>query len=190
MMRIVKIGLFGFLAMVFTFGILGCSAEEATTEVGTGGESMSTLEFSSPAFGNNEGIPEIYTCKGKNISPELTWGEPPTGTQSFVLIMDDPDAPLGNWDHWILFNLPAATRGLAENIQTLPVGAKIGKNSWGKTAYGGPCPPGGARHRYFFKLYALDQTLDLDQGATKKKIEKAMVNHVLAQAEWIGIYKP
>ena len=147
------------------------------------------LEISSPAFGHDEGIPELYTCKGEDISPPLQWTAPPEGTSSFVLIMDDPDAPIGTWDHWLVFNLPSETRGLEEAATALPAGAQTGKNSWRRNDYGGPCPPGGARHRYFFRLYALDARLDLPDGVNKRKLEKAMQGHVLAQAELVGIYK-
>lgn len=148
------------------------------------------LEIISPAFAHEQGIPELYTCKGRDISPPLQWGEPPEGTQSFVLILDDPDAPVGTWDHWLVFNLPADLRQLPEDAASLPQDALTGRNSWGRNDYGGPCPPGGARHRYFFKLYALDTRLDLQAGAKKSQLEQAMQAHILAQGELIGIYKP
>ncbi|MCD4673436.1 MAG: YbhB/YbcL family Raf kinase inhibitor-like protein [Anaerolineaceae bacterium] len=148
------------------------------------------LEITSPAFEHQQGIPDLYTCKGKDISPPLQWLEPPAGTQSFVLIMDDPDAPIGTWDHWVVFNMPAELRQLEEAISTLPPGTQQGCNSWRRNDYGGPCPPGGARHRYFFKLYALDTRLDFPNGVRKGKLEKAMQGHILAQGEMVGIYKP
>jgi hypothetical protein len=164
--------------------LAGCAAGSALEE-----EDAMTLEITSPAFAHEQGIPELYTCKGQDISPPLQWSQPPAGTQSFVLIMDDPDAPIGTWDHWLVFNLPAETRELTEAVSGLPSGAQPGRNSWRRNDYGGPCPPGGARHRYFFKLYALDTRLDLLDGARKAKLEKAMDGHILAQAELIGIYK-
>ncbi|NMC54107.1 MAG: YbhB/YbcL family Raf kinase inhibitor-like protein [Chloroflexi bacterium] len=148
------------------------------------------MKIVSPAFEQNAGIPELYTCKGEDISPPLRWSGVPDGTVSLVLIMDDPDAPVGTWDHWVLFNLPANTSELAEDAQAYPEGTRLGRNSWKRNEYGGPCPPGGARHRYYFKLYALDVLLDLPEGAGKAQIEAAMRNHILAQAELIGIYKP
>ncbi|WP_201781220.1 YbhB/YbcL family Raf kinase inhibitor-like protein [Ornatilinea apprima] len=148
------------------------------------------MKISSPAFEQNAGIPELYTCKGEDISPPLSWAGVPEGTASLVLIMDDPDAPVGTWDHWILFNLPANTSELAEDAQAYPEGTRLGRNSWKRNEYGGPCPPGGASHRYFFKLYALDMMLNLPEGVGKAQIEAAMQNHILAQAELVGIYKP
>src|SRR6266498_5881692 len=112
-----------------------------------------SLEITSNAFANGQSIPVKYSCKGNNISPDLAWNEPPAGTQSFALIVDDPDAPMGTWVHWVLFNIPASTRSLSENIDTSTI--SVGKNSSGNLRYDGPCPPSGT-HRYFFKLYALD----------------------------------
>lgn len=146
------------------------------------------MEIKSSAFQENAFIPKKYTCDEKDISPPLQWKNSPKNTQSFVLIMDDPDAPSGNWDHWLLFNIPADVVQLSENISTLPAGTLEGKNSWGKTGYGGPCPPSKI-HRYLFKLYALDATLSLQNGATKTKITEAMRGHVIAQAQLIGRYQ-
>ena len=166
-------------------------AVEEDAALSTPGEGAEMgLKIVSPAFTHNAGIPELYTCKGKDISPPLSWSGAPEGAASLVLIMDDPDAPVGTWDHWILFNLPAGTSELAEDTQTYPEGTRLGRNSWKRNEYGGPCPPGGARPRYFFKLYALDVLLDLPEGAGKAQIETAMQNHILAQAELVGIYKP
>ncbi len=148
------------------------------------------MKITSSAFKDGEGIPEIYTCKGKDISPPLAWSDLPADTVSLVMIMDDPDAPVGTWDHWIVFNIPSSSTELGQDIQLYPAGAKPGKNSWKRNDYGGPCPPGGARHRYFFKLYALDITLNLEDGASKAEILKAMQSHVLADAQLVGIYKP
>ena len=112
------------------------------------------FELTSPAFVHGDPIPVKFSCDGEDISPELVWGDPPEGTQSFVLIFDDPDAPGGTWIHWVLYNIPAEARGLAEGITADPIladGSMNGKNSWGTLGYGGPCPPSGT-HRYFFKL--------------------------------------
>lgn len=155
-------------------------------------ESSSSFQLISTAFDQGRPIPQKYSCDGDDVSPPLAWGEPPAGTQSLALIMDDPDAPLGTWDHWILFNIPADVRELQED---LPIAGKnvdpnaiyAGNNSWGRPEYGGPCPPSGT-HRYFFKLYALDTTINLLPGATKKELLKAMDGHILAESELMGSY--
>jgi len=141
----------------------------------------------SPDFPNNAVVPTRFTCDGDNLSPALEWTEAPQATKSFVLIMDDPDAPMGVWDHWLLFNIPSNVTKLEEGIKQLPKGTKSGKNSWQRNDYRGPCPPD-REHRYFFKLFALDRTLDLPEGAAKKEIERAMQPHILVQAELIGRY--
>jgi Raf kinase inhibitor-like YbhB/YbcL family protein len=141
----------------------------------------------SPNFSNNAVVPTHFTCDGDDLSPALEWAGAPQATKSFVLIMDDPDAPMGVWDHWLLFNIPSNVTKLEEGIKQLPEGAKRGKNSWQRNDYGGPCPPD-REHRYFFKLYALDTVLDLPRGASKHEIERAMKSHILAQAELIGRY--
>jgi Raf kinase inhibitor-like YbhB/YbcL family protein len=154
------------------------------------GETMS-LQISSTAFSAGETIPKKFTCNGPDASPALRWNEPPANTQSFALIMDDPDAPVGTWVHWVLFDLPADTRELAEGVakqDQLANGARQGRNDFGKIGYGGPCPPPGKPHRYFFKLYALDAKLNLKAGATKAEVERAMKGHILAQGEMIGKY--
>ena len=150
------------------------------------------LSISSSAFQEGERIPTKYTCEGQDISPTLMWGESPAGTRSFALIMDDPDAPGGVFTHWVLFNLPADTRELPEAVPAqspLPSGALQGKSDFGKTGYGGPCPPPGSPHRYQFTLYALDQPLDLKSGASKKQVLEAMQGHILAQGQLTGIYQ-
>jgi len=144
-----------------------------------------SLELTSNAFTNGQSIPAKYACTGKNISPALAWSDPPPGTQSFALIMDDPDAPAGTWVHWVLFNIPADARSLQENMDTSAM--SVGKNSWGDLGYGGPCPPSGT-HRYFFKLYSLDTTINLLPGATKEQMLKEMDGHILAQGELMGTF--
>jgi Raf kinase inhibitor-like YbhB/YbcL family protein len=144
-----------------------------------------SLTLTSDAFANGQSIPAKYSCVGKNISPALAWDEPPTGTKSFALIVDDPDAPMGTWVHWVLFNIPSDTQSLQENADSSAMSA--GKNSSGHTSYDGPCPPSGI-HRYFFKLYALDSTLSLSPGATKEQVLKAMESHILAQGELMGTF--
>ena len=152
---------------------------------------MATLELKSDAFKQGETIPVKYTCDGDDISPQLSWGKPPDGTMELVLICDDPDAPVGTWDHWIIYSLPPDTVGLPEGIpktKEIENGGLQGKNSWGRIGYGGPCPPRGPAHRYLFKLYAIDKTLDLKPGVTKENLEKAMRGHILAQGELMGKY--
>jgi hypothetical protein len=156
-------------------------------------EATMSLELTSEAFINGQSIPAKYSCAGKNISPALAWDESPAGTQSFALIMDDPDAPMGTWVHWVLFNIPAETRTLPEDLPITgknvdPNAIYVGKNSWGDTGYGGPCPPSGT-HRYYFKLYALDTTISLLSGATKEQLLKEMEGHILAQAELMGTFR-
>jgi Raf kinase inhibitor-like YbhB/YbcL family protein len=149
------------------------------------------LQISSNAFSAGQAIPKKFTCDGPDVSPKLTWNEAPAKTQSFALIMDDPDAPVGTWVHWVLFDLPADTKELAEGVakqEQLANGARQGRNDFGNIGYGGPCPPPGKPHRYFFKLYALDVKLNLKAGATKADVERAMKGHILAQAELIGRY--
>lgn len=149
------------------------------------------IELTSPAFRDGDTIPKKYTADGDDVSPPLKWAEPPAGTRSFALICDDPDAPRGTWYHWVLFDLPAGERELAEGVakdQALPNGTKQGKNSWNKLGYGGPSPPPGKPHRYFFKLYALDAPLGLHSGATKAQVEAAMKGHVLAEGQLLGKY--
>ncbi len=147
--------------------------------------------ISSTDFQNGADIPKPFTCDGDDISPELSWTNPPEKTRTFVLIADDPDAPVGIFTHWVLFNVPAEIRSLPQNISKtpeLPDGSRQGKNGFGKIGYGGPCPPPGKPHRYFFKLYALDTKLDLNAGASKQDVERAIQGHVLAHAELMGKY--
>jgi Raf kinase inhibitor-like YbhB/YbcL family protein len=134
-------------------------------------------------------VPNLYTCHGKDISPPLQWSDPPQGTQSFVLIMDDVDAPAGVWDHWILYNIPPSTKALAEDIKKLPEGTLQGKNSWGNIGYRGPCPPTGKEHRYFFRLYALNSLLSLPSGADKKQVLELIPQHLLEKTELMVKYK-
>ncbi len=147
-----------------------------------------SFQLTSSAFSAGNAIPAVYSCKGKDISPPLAWSQPPAGTASLVLIMDDPDAPIGTWDHWVVFNLPASLTELKEGASTaLPAEAVTGRNSWKRSDYGGPCPPMGT-HRYFFKLYALDTTLNLTDKDSKKNVESAMSGHILSQTELIGTF--
>lgn len=151
----------------------------------TGGDQMGLMSITSPAFDNNGDIPEKYTCDGENINPELIFGGVPPYAISLVLIVDDPDAPSGTWVHWTIWNISPGVTSIAEN--SIPAGSVEGKTDSGTPGYGGPCPPSGT-HRYFFKLYALDETLDLDTSASASDITDAMGNHVLDSAELIGLY--
>lgn len=151
------------------------------------------MQVMSTTFTHLQSMPQRCTCEAAGVSPELHWTNAPAGTQSFVLIVDDPDAPdpaapRTTWVHWVLFNLPASSRGLPEGVRDLPAGTGQGLNDWKRTGYGGPCPPIG-RHRYFHKLYALDTTLQLPGHPTKQDVERAMQGHVLAHAELIGTYQ-
>ena len=148
------------------------------------------LSISSTAFAAGASIPAVYSCKGQSISPPLAWNDPPGGTKSFALIADDPDAPIGTFVHWVIYNIPASSRGLPEAV---PMGAQLadgtqqGKNGAGASGYMGPCPPSGT-HRYFFKLYALDAAVSLSSGAGKDDLLKAMQGHILAQGELMGTF--
>ncbi len=149
------------------------------------------FELTSPAFKANETIPRKHSCDGGDVSPALAWTEAPAGTKSFALVCDDPDAPRGTWVHWVLWGVPGSARGLPEGVKpaaTLEDGSRQGTNDFRKTGYGGPCPPPGRAHRYFFKLHALDTTLDLAPGATKDALENAMDGHTLGRAELVGRY--
>jgi Raf kinase inhibitor-like YbhB/YbcL family protein len=173
-------------------GILLCAfRSNSLAETQTKGEKTMTIKITSTAFEEGGMIPEPYTCDGKDISPPLAWTSVPEGTQSLALICDDPDAPVGTWVHWVLFNLPADVTTLPENVlpnKTLENGSKQGKNDFRKIGYGGPCPPGGT-HRYYFKLYALDTTLDAKPGITKQDLLNAMEGHILAEGQLMGKYR-
>lgn len=143
-----------------------------------------TMRIQSLAFTHNQQIPSKYTCDGENINPPLTFSDIPEGAKSLALINDDPDAPVGTWIHWTVWNIPPQTKEVKENGK--PEGVE-GTTSFGKPGYGGPCPPSGT-HRYFFKLYALDTILELNTSATKQDLEEAMAGHILAQGELIGLY--
>jgi len=149
------------------------------------------IQLTSEAFSDGAMIPKRFTCDGEDLSPPLSWSGLPRETASLALICDDPDAPVGTWDHWVLFNIPASATGLPVNVPakaTLDDGSVHGNNSWGRLGYGGPCPPGGT-HRYFFKLYALDIALDLKTGATKSQLVTAMEGHILDQGQLMGQYR-
>ena len=149
-----------------------------------------TLTLSSSAFAQGKPIPAEYSCKGHNISPALAWSGAPANTASFALIVDDPDAPVGTYTHWVIYDMPATNQGLPQDVAPQPIlndGTSQGKNSANHQNYDGPCPPSGT-HRYFFKLYALDTRLNLGPGATADQLRKAMQGHILAQGELMGTF--
>lgn len=149
------------------------------------------IKVKSPAFEEGGMIPEKYTCDGPDISPALEWEGVPAGSKTLALICDDPDAPMGTWVHWVIYNIPANTAKLDEDIpplKELPSGTLQGINDFRRIGYGGPCPPGGT-HRYFFKIYALDTELKLEAGASKSQLLKSMDGHILAQGQLMGKYR-
>ena len=144
------------------------------------------LELKSPIFNEGNTIPTSYTCDGSDISPQLDWTGIPENTLSLVLIADDPDASQSTWVHWVLYDLPPDLNGLPEAVTEV---GTSGTNSFRKLGYGGPCPPKGSEHRYYFKLYALDSLLSLEEGASKAEVDKAMQGHILAQGQLMGKYR-
>ncbi len=153
------------------------------------GTNPAAFELGTTAFESGGDIPEKFTCDGPDVSPPLSWTDPPAGTQSFVLIADDPDAPGGTWVHWVAYDLPASLRQLPEAVPKdgeLKGGGRQGLNDFPSIGYGGPCPPPGKPHRYYFRLYAVDRKLGLKAGASRNEVERAMKGHVLGQAELMG----
>ncbi len=151
---------------------------------------MPELTLKSPAFTQGGVIPTRFTCDGENLSPALAWDHPPAEAVAMALIMDDPDAPSGVFDHWVIYNIPPAASALPEGVptdETLDNGAAQGRNSFGRLGYGGPCPPD-KEHRYFFTLYALDATLDFDAPPDKQTLQQAMVGHILDTSQLMGRY--
>lgn len=186
------------LAMAL-FLLAACASTETTQQapaalttiptVGLPGGTESVLSFAltSTAFEQGGPIPPKYSCDGEDISPPLAWDKPPAETRSLALIMDDPDAPVGTWVHWVVFAIPPELIALPEGMQGSELAVTVGENSWGRSDYGGPCPPSGTHH-YFFKLYALDTALNLDKSASKKQVLAAMDGHILAEADLMGTY--
>ena len=168
----------------FTLMAQGQSASSA------GGHAV-PFTLTSSAFASGATMPDPYTCKGEDISPALEWNNAPAKTASFALVMDDPDAPAGDWVHWVLWDVPASKHALAENVaksEQLEDGSRQGRNSFNRTGYSGPCPPPGQRHRYFFRLYALDSKITIAPGADRAALEAATKGHVLATAEYVGTF--
>ena len=186
---------FLFLAAALVVSACGGAKEQNRSAAKQTGEDMTTssaekIVLTSPAFKEGERIPKKYTCDGSDISPALDWNSVPAQTKGLALIADDPDAPMGTWVHWVIFNIPPTLTGLPENVpakDSLPDGTLQGKNDFRNYGYGGPCPPGGT-HRYFFKLYALDTMLKLPAGSKKSDVVKAMQGHVLAEGALMGRY--
>ena len=155
-------------------------------------ETHRKMELTSDAFKDGQPIPSRYTCDDKNISPALAWKGAPEGTRSLAIIVDDPDSPTGLWTHWVVFNIPADSSGLAEDAvksKTTPASLRQGLNDFKNIGYGGPCPLAGKQHRYFFKVFALDIALDLQSGVTRRDVEAAMTKHILAQGQLMGTYQ-
>jgi Raf kinase inhibitor-like YbhB/YbcL family protein len=161
----------------------GCKNQDTT--LSQEGEVEMSIQVTSNAFSEGSEIPRIYTCDDQNVSPPITWTGVPSDTVSLALIMDDPDAPMGTWVHWVLYNLSPELAALEQGKKG---DGTEGKNDFSRLGYGGPCPPKGSNHRYFIKLYALDSMLDLKEGATKAQVESAMRGHILAQGQLMGKY--
>ena len=176
------------LAITATWGTKSGFVSNSQNE----GKHAMAFAISSKDFQNGSEIPKKFTCDGQDVSPDLSWTDPPEGTKTFALIADDPDAPAGTWTHWVLFDVPANTKNLPEGMskdEQLPNGARQGRNDFRKIGYNGPCPPPGKPHRYFFKLYAVDSMVNLKPGAAKQQLEHALEGHTVGKAELMGRYK-
>ena len=176
------------LALAVLLGACSRNADQTQPDE----EAAMTIQLTSSAFTEGASIPAKHTCDGQDSSPPLKWSNLPPGARSLALIADDPDAPAGTWVHWVIYNIPSTIVELPEGLpttETISNGAAQGSNDFKRLGYGGPCPPRGNPHRYFFKLYALDTELSLEPGATKKELLRAMEGHVLAQGQLMGTYK-
>jgi len=187
MSKIIKISLIILLALTLT----ACAQSQLETtgvkeNLGTNKITINHMKITSSAFADDALIPSQYSCDSENINPPLAISEVPKEAKSLVLIMNDPDAPMGTWLHWTVWNISPDTTEIAAD--SVPAGALEGKTDFGTPGYGGPCPPSGT-HRYFFKLFALDQKLNLEAGASLSALEQAMANHIIDQAELIGKYQ-
>ena len=183
------------IAAIMMFAVACAKQPAATTSTPPGTQATQSatpgIKLVSRAFTEGQTIPRQYTCDGINISPPLEWTGLPKSAKTIAIIADDPDAPAGTWVHWVIFNLPADTLGMVENVpatEDVAGGGLQGKNDFQKIGYGGPCPPSGT-HRYFFKIYALDGELPLKAGATKSEVEKASEGHIVGQAQLMGTYR-
>jgi len=184
----------GSIALLLLFAV-ACAKQPAAPAqnppTSTSPQATTGIRLTSSAFSEGQPIPRQYTCDGINISPPLEWTGIPKSAKTLAIIADDPDAPAGTWVHWVIYNLPADTMGMIENVpptEDVKGGGFQGKNDFEKIKYGGPCPPSGT-HRYFFKIYALDNELPPKAGATKAETEKAMEGHILAQSQLMGTYR-
>ena len=177
-----------FFCMIGACLLLGVAVKGLTIK----GRPVKQLQITSPSFKHEQAIPAEFTCEGNDALPELIVSGIPTNAKSLTIIVDDPDAPDGTWVHWIAFNIPSSMNRFPKNVNKSGVlehaGAVQATNSWGKTLWGGPCPPTG-NHRYYFKIYALDSLLSLTEQATKKQVEDAMDGHIVAQGELMGTYQ-
>ncbi len=185
-------GLIFVCLLLASLTIAGCAQQTPPEETTPTEAGDTTLTLNSTAFADGANIPEVYTCKGENKSPELSWAGLPTGTASLALIMDDPDATVGTFTHWVVFNLPKDSTGLPEGVTkdtVLDGGALQGNNGARRIGYAGPCPPRGDPHHYTFTLYALDITLSLEAGATKVQVLQAAEGHILEQTQLVGLYQ-
>ena len=170
---------------------LACSKSDRSISPDNRSTAM-TIKITSSSFAEGQSIPSKYTCDDENLSPPLNWDHVPEAAKSLALICDDPDAPAGTWVHWVLYDLPETTREISEGVETkqeLPNGAKQGRNDFKQIGYGGPCPPKGQSHRYYFKLYALDNKLGLNSGMTDREVRDAMKGHILGEGSLMGSYK-
>lgn len=182
------------VAIVAAAGFLFSCGSNSTARNGAAPEKGATMAFSlnSSQWKEGDAIPQQFTCDGADVSPPLEWSGAPEGTRSFSLVTEDPDAPGGTFFHWLIYDLPAGAHGLPENVspqKELSDGSRQGRNSFGRIGYGGPCPPRGPAHRYFFHLYALDKKLDLPPGASRDQLDRAMKGHVLAETKLMGRYQ-
>ncbi len=178
-----------FIVLAVVFAAAGFPAKGQTPHPAS---SRMSFQVTSPAFAAGQAVPRQYTCDGADQSPALQWSEAPSGTVTFALVVDDPDAPVGDWVHWVAWNIPAASHGMAENFtrqEQLPDGTRQGQNDFQEVGYNGPCPPPGKAHRYFFRVYAVDRKLDLAPGATRAQLESALKGHILAEAELVGTFR-
>lgn len=173
------------IILISFFIILGFGVIRKTREIDLGKFEEGNMKLTS-VFVHNENIPSKYTCDGEDAAPELVISEIPANAKSLVLIVDDPDAPMGTWVHWVLYNIPINAAKI--DAKNLPQDTKQGMTDFGRIGWGGPCPPSGT-HRYFFKLYAIDKTLDLPEGATKKQVEDEIKNNIIEKTELVGQYK-
>jgi Raf kinase inhibitor-like YbhB/YbcL family protein len=176
-----------------TFSVQAASAQNqpSSNRIEKDGRAVPMIQLSTNSFTPGGTIPKKFTCSGADVSPELSWATPPPGAKSVALIVDDPDAPAGTWNHWLLYNLPPSVHELPENqshTTELANGALQGKNDFGNVGYNGPCPPPGKPHRYFFRLYALDTKLDLKAGADRRTLDHTIKGHVIGEGELMGSF--